>query len=435
MNVLIIGQGGREHAIAWKIAQSPKVSRVFVAPGNAGTKLENKTQNIDIKANNIPELLNFAKNNHIDLTIVGPEQPLVEGIVDYFEQNNLNILGPNKKAAQLEGSKAFCKEVLKQAKVPTADYQEFTQVPPALDYLKNKKMPIVIKADGLAAGKGVVITESLEEAQQVVTHFLSGDAFGQASKKIIIEDYLTGQEASFIALISNNTIIPLVSSQDHKARDNNDQGPNTGGMGAYSPTPLVTPELHQKIIENIIQPTINTLKQKNISYNGFLYAGLMIDAQNNINVLEYNCRLGDPETQVILPRLSSDFFELCYLAATKQIDHHYQPQWTAKSAITVVLASKNYPNTPTTGEIISGLEKFTPINNQSSNLCKVFHAATKNNNLENSGNQVITNGGRVLTVTALADTLSQAKDLAYSNINNISWPSLFYRTDIAAKAL
>lgn len=454
MNVLIIGRGGREHAIAWKIAQSNKVNKVFVAPGNAGTNLENKTTNIDINPNNITELVNFAKTNNIDLTIVGPEAPLVAGIVDIFRENNLNILGPDKNAAKIEGSKAFCKNILKQAGVPTAAYQEFTNKDEALDYIKNKAAPYVIKADGLASGKGVFIAKSFNEAQTVICDLLSGKAFGDSGKKIIIEEFLTGQEASFIALISNNIIIPLVSSQDHKARDNKDQGPNTGGMGAYSPAPIITSELNEQILQKIIQPTINYLANNGINYSGFLYAGLMIDDNNNINVLEYNCRLGDPETQVILPRLEADFFDLCYKAATNCLDKNYKLKWSDQAAITVVLASRDYPNTPVIDEIIIGLEnidqKYNYIinSNDSPNIsevipairntpytpkdfCKVFHAATA----YDEQNNIKTNGGRVLAVTALASDLEQAHYLAYGNIKNIFWPSIFYRTDIGAKAL
>lgn len=454
MKVLIIGRGGREHAITWKIAQSSQVSEIFVAPGNAGTNLENKTTNINIKSNNITELLNFAKNNNIDLTIVGPETPLVAGIVDVFRANNLNILGPNKDAAQIEGSKTFCKKILKQAGVPTANYQEFTNKDDAYNYIKNKAAPYVIKADGLANGKGVCIAKTLYEAETIIADLLSGKTFGDSGKKIIIEDFLLGQEASFIALISNNIIIPLVSSQDHKARDNQDQGPNTGGMGAYSPAPIITSDLNNKIIKQIIQPTINCLTNNGISYSGFLYAGLMIDDNNNINVLEYNCRLGDPEAQVILPRLKTDFFDLCYKAATNKLDNNYKLQWTDQAAITVVLASRDYPDTPIIDEVIIGLENIdnkynyllshddspcvdkiipaianTPYSAQ--DFCKVFHAATTYDAQHN----IKTNGGRVLAVTALASDLEQAHYLAYGNIKNIFWPSIFYRTDIGAKAL
>jgi len=437
MKVLIIGQGGREHAIAWKIAQSDKVKNIYVAPGNAGTSLEPKTENINIKSDNINNLLEFSKTNLIDLTIVGPEGPLVLGIVDLFRQNNLTILGPTKAAAQLEGSKAFCKKILSEANVATADYKEFSydQTEQAKQYLYTKMPPYVIKADGLAAGKGVCIVNNIQDGLDIINNMLSGKSFGTAGQKIIIEDFLQGIEASFIALVSNDEIIPLASSQDHKARDNNDKGPNTGGMGAYSPAPIVTQQLSEQIINNIFKPTIDTLKKHNIDYNGFLYAGLMIDKNKNIKVLEYNCRLGDPETQVILPRIESDFFELCYDAARDNITKNKNIsaiKWSKKTAVTVVLASKNYPSTPIKDEIINYNNHldFRSYNNQNYNN-KVFHAATyldHNNNLR-------TNGGRVLAVTQLADSLQQAQNKVYDSINNISWPSMFYRTDIGYKAL
>lgn len=434
MKILVIGQGGREHAIAWKIAQSAKVTQVFVAPGNAGTALENKTTNVDINADNLTGLLDFVKENNIDLTIVGPEAPLVDGIVDLFHENNLIILGPNKRAAMLEGSKAFCKQILKSAKIPTADYQEFNNLDAARAYLVNKKFPTVIKADGLAAGKGVSIVHSLAEAETVLNNLLTNKLLGDAGTKIIIEDFLPGQEASFIALVSNNQIIPFVSSQDHKTRDNNDKGPNTGGMGAYSPAPILSKSLNTKIINKIIKPTIDALAAQNITYNGFIYAGLMIDSENNINVLEYNCRLGDPETQVILPRLESDFFDLCYQAATNTLAEDFKIKWTKKPSITVVLASRDYPCTPVVDEVITGLEKLSSSqthNYSSKDFCKAFHAATKSD----SQNYIRTNGGRVLAVTAIAENLSLAKDLAYENVHHISWPSMFYRNDIGVKAL
>lgn len=430
MNILVIGQGGREHAIAWKIAQSDKVQRVYVAPGNAGTANEPKIENINIKADDITALLEFAKNTNIDLTIVGPEQPLVLGIVDLFEKNGLAILGPSKQAAQLEGSKAFCKKILTEAGVPTASYEEFTDKNLAFKYLDTLSAPYVIKADGLAAGKGVHITETKKQAEEVIEKMLSGQAFGAAGKKIVIEKFLTGQEASFIALVSNGEIVPLVSSQDHKARDNNDTGPNTGGMGAYSPTPILDDNLSSKIINTIIKPTIETLKKHGINYSGFLFAGLMIDDQKNISVLEYNCRLGDPEAQVILPRLESDFFELCYLAATKRLNSNIKLQWTNKIAITVVLASRDYPGTPIKDEVITGLELIERLESYNK-FTKVFHAAT----YRDEQDKLRTNGGRVLNFTTVANNLQDAQSLAYANIKHIKWPSLFYRTDIGQKAL
>lgn len=432
MKVLIIGQGGREHCIAWKIAQSLKVTQVFVAPGNAGTALENKVTNINLQANDLEGLLKFSQDNSIDLTIVGPELPLVLGIVDLFKNHNLNILGPNKAAAQLEGSKAFCKKILTQANVPTAEYNEFTEPNLALDYISSHKPPYVIKADGLAAGKGVSIVDNQAEATDIINNMLSGNAFGDAGKTIIIEQFLTGQEASFIALISNNIIIPMASSQDHKARDDNDEGPNTGGMGAYSPAPIVTSELANEVINKVFKPTITTLKKHNIDYNGFLFAGLMIDKNNKFNVLEFNCRLGDPETQAILPRLNSDFFDLCYFAATNQL-HNIEKlnvRWTNQAAVTIVAASKNYPGTPIKDEEISGLD-LTNAPSFKDNLTKVFHAATYLDN-----DKILrTNGGRVLALTSLDNSLKLAQSRAYEKIKSIQWPSLFYRKDIAGKGL
>ncbi|MBP9722395.1 MAG: phosphoribosylamine--glycine ligase [Gammaproteobacteria bacterium] len=437
MKVLIIGQGGREHAIAWKIAQSPLVSEIYVTPGNGGTATEPKIKNICINSDALNQLLSFAKNNKIDLTIVGPEIPLVLGIVDLFQENNLNILGPNKAAAQLEGSKAFCKQILTQAKVKTAAYKEFTykQLLIALAYIENKCPPYVIKADGLAAGKGVSIITTKQQGLDVLKNLLSKQIFGDASKKIIIEDFISGQELSFIVLVSNNIILPLASSQDHKTRDNHNQGPNTGGMGAYSPSPLLTKDRYDYIISQIIQPTLDTLKRYNILYNGFLYAGLMIDTDNNISVLEYNCRLGDPETQVILPRLESDFFELCYAAATNNLTTEYANniKWSNKNAITIVLASRNYPDRVIKNEIIKlpDCNSYNSYNSHNISDNKIFHAAT----YLDQDNNFKTNGGRVLTVTQLADNINNAQDLAYKYIHNISWPSMFYRTDIGAQAV
>lgn len=430
MQVLIIGQGGREHAIAWKIAQSPKVKKIFVAPGNAGTSLEPKVTNIALKYSNtddLNKLLTFAQSKQINLTIVGPETPLVLGIVDLFQKNNLTILGPTQAAAHLEGSKVFCKQILTEANIPTASYQEFSQseLEQALEYISHKSTPYIIKADGLAAGKGVSIITTQQQGIDIINKLFVNQSLGQAAAKIIIEDFIEGQEISFIALIANNTIIPLASAQDHKTRDDGDLGPNTGGMGAYSPTLLITPELSENIITNIIRPTLDTLQKHHINYNGFLFAGLIIDKNNKVFVLEYNCRLGDPETQAILPRLESDFFDLCYVAATNDFtEKNINLKWSEKSAITVVLASKNYPDLIIKDEIIK-------INNFNSNSAKIFHAATylDNNNL------LRTNGGRVLTVTQLEDNLSLAQEKVYHNIENIFWPSMFFRKDIGFKAL
>lgn len=423
MQILIIGSGGREHALAWKAAQSPKVSKVFVAPGNAGTAMESGISNIAIAADDIPALIDFAQQQHIDLTIVGPEAPLVKGVVNQFQAAGLKCFGPTQKAAQLEGSKAFCKDFLARHRIPTAEYRTFTDPLAAIEYIHTKGAPIVVKADGLAAGKGVVVAQNEAEAIDAVNDMLSGNAFGAAGSRVVVEDFLTGEEASFIVIADGKNALPMATSQDHKARDNGDKGPNTGGMGAYSPAPIVTPELHQRIMDEIIYPTLQGMAADGIPYTGFLYAGLMISPDGNIKVLEYNCRFGDPETQPIMMRLQSDLVELCLAALDGNLSET-STRWDDRAAIGVVMASGGYPNDYTKGYVVSGL----PNNDETE--CKVFHAGTK---LVDSN--VVTDGGRVLCVCALGETVLDAQTQAYQLVKDITWKNVFYRTDIGFKAI
>ena len=423
MKVLVIGNGGREHALAWKAAQSPLVSKVFVAPGNAGTALEPNLENINIKATDIAGLLNFAQAQEIDLTIVGPEAPLVIGIVDSFQKAGLTIFGPSKAAAQLEGSKAFTKDFLARHHIPTAEYQNFTEIEPAIAYIQQKGAPIVIKADGLAAGKGVIVAMTLQEAEEAVRDMLAGNAFGDAGHRVVIEEFLDGEEASFIVMVDGKHVEPMATSQDHKRVGDGDTGHNTGGMGAYSPAPVVTDEVFNKVMQQIIYPTVNGMAQEGNVYVGFLYAGLMIDKQGNPKVIEFNCRFGDPETQPIMMRMQSDLIELC-LAATKGKLDTIKSKWDPRPALGVVLAAGGYPGDYNTKDVILGLP--TVIDND----CKIFHAGTC---LENG--QVCTNGGRVLCVTALGNSVSDAQKRAYEQIKNIHWHGCYYRHDIGYRAI
>ena len=423
MKVLVIGNGGREHALAWKAAQSPLVSKVFVAPGNAGTALEPNLENINIKATDIAGLLNFAQAQEIDLTIVGPEAPLVIGIVDSFQKAGLTIFGPSKAAAQLEGSKAFTKDFLARHHIPTAEYQNFTEIEPAIAYIQQKGAPIVIKADGLAAGKGVIVAITLQEAEEAVRDMLAGNAFGDAGHRVVIEEFLDGEEASFIVMVDGKHVEPMATSQDHKRVGDGDTGLNTGGMGAYSPAPVVTDEVFNKVMQQIIYPTVNGMAQEGNVYVGFLYAGLMIDKQGNPKVIEFNCRFGDPETQPIMMRMQSDLIELC-LAATKGKLDTIKSKWDPRPALGVVLAAGGYPGDYNTKDVILGLP--TVIDND----CKIFHAGTC---LENG--QVCTNGGRVLCVTALGNSVSDAQKRAYEQIKNIHWHGCYYRHDIGYRAI
>ena len=422
MKVLIIGNGGREHALAWKIEQSPLVKKVFIAPGNGGTALDKKLENIDIASNDIDQLVLFAKKEAIDLTIIGPEVPLSNGIVDIFIENNLKVFGPKKLAAQLESSKDFSKLFMKRHMIPTAKYKTFTSIEDAHKYIKQEGAPIVIKADGLAAGKGVVVAMTIDDAIAAADSMLEDNLFGDAGARVIIEEFLTGDEVSFIVISDGNSILPLESSQDHKRLLNFDLGPNTGGMGAYSPAPIVTPKLHQKIMNEVIIPTIEGMKSDGIEFTGFLYAGLMIDNNNQIKTLEFNCRMGDPETQPILFRLKSDLFEILLAAANKKIEN-YKADWEEGSAITVVIAAKDYPNEPKINDEISNL-------NHEQKNSYIFHAGTDLRN-----DKVYTAGGRVLGVTSKGKSLKIAQKQVYALINKIKFNGMQYRTDIGQKAI
>ncbi|MGL4285212.1 MAG: phosphoribosylamine--glycine ligase, partial [Phreatobacter sp.] len=421
--VLIIGNGGREHALAWKAKQSPLVTRVFVAPGNAGTAHEGSIENLAIGATDIPALLAFAKEQRIGLTIVGPEAPLVKGVVDAFRAEGLAIFGPTAAAAQLEGSKAFAKDFLARHAIPTAEYQNFTEVAPALAYLREKGAPIVIKADGLAAGKGVIVAMTLAEAEDAVRDMLSGNAFGDAGARVVIEEFLDGEEASFIVMVDGEHVLPMATSQDHKRVGDGDTGPNTGGMGAYSPAPVVTDAVHRKVMEQVIMPTVRGMAAEGNVYTGFLYAGLMIDGQGNPKVIEFNCRFGDPETQPIMLRMRSDLVELCLAACAGKLDQK-EALYDPRVAIGVVLAAGGYPGDYAQGKPISGL----PVEEASGE--KVFHAGSRLD-----GDTVVTAGGRVLCATALGHTVAEAQRRAYQLADRIQWDGLFYRRDIGWRAI
>mgnify|MGYP001468813725 FL=1 len=422
MKVLIVGSGGREHALAWKAKHSQLVTEIYVAPGNGGTSNEEGVTNVEIVANDIDRLVSFAKENQIDLTIVGPEVPLVKGITDKFESLGLNCFGPSRKAAQLEGSKEFMKDFLTRHGIPTAEYESFSDLELAIKHLQRSKVPLVIKADGLAAGKGVTVAQSYAEAEKAIRECLEKKSFGDAGNKVVIEEFLEGEEASFIVLTDGKTVLPFASSQDHKTRDNQDKGPNTGGMGAYSPTPVVTSEVHERIMDQVITPTIEALAKEGIKYCGFLYAGLMVDKEHRIKVLEFNCRFGDPETQPILMRLESDLIELCYQASKGKLKK-IELQWNPKVALGVVMAAGGYPYNYEKGHPIVGLPPETK------NL-KVFHAGTQAQN-----SLIKTNGGRVLCVTALGKNTEEAQLNAYNCVKQINWKDCFYRTDIGYRAI
>ncbi|MBV35206.1 MAG: phosphoribosylamine--glycine ligase [Rickettsiales bacterium] len=425
MNVLIIGSGGREHALAWKAAQSDKVTKVFVAPGNAGSALEDKVENVNIGVEAIDELVAFAKDNQVGLTIVGPEAPLVIGVVDSFNNAGLKCFGPTKGAAQLEGSKAFTKDFLARHKIPTAAYQNFTEIEPAKAYVREVGTPIVIKADGLAAGKGVIIAQNEAEADAAIDDMLAGNKFGNAGHRVVVEEFLQGEEASFIVMVDGENILPLATSQDHKARDNGDKGPNTGGMGAYSPAPVVTPEMHDRIMQQVIVPTVEGMAKEGHPYTGFLYAGVMIDSDGVPKVLEFNCRFGDPETQPIMSRLNSDLVELCLTAVDGKLDTA-TAEWDPRAAIGVVMAAGGYPDSYPKGDVITGLDAVNDINT----IGKVFHAGTA----EKDG-KTVTNGGRVVCVVALGDSVTEAQQKAYQAVDKISWDKVYYRTDIGHRAI
>ncbi|MBK1642395.1 phosphoribosylamine--glycine ligase [Chromatium okenii] len=423
MNILIVGNGGREHALAWKVAQSPLAKRVFVAPGNGGTAREAGVENVAIAATDIPALLQFAREQAIDLTIIGPELPLVAGIVDAFLAAGLPCFGPSQAAAQLEGSKAFAKQFLAQHHIPTAAYGVFTEVEPALAYLQQVGAPIVIKADGLAAGKGVIVADNLADAAAAVRDMLTVGRFGTAGARVVIEEFLTGEEASFIAMIDGEQIVPLATSQDHKARDDGDLGPNTGGMGAYSPAPIVTPAIQARILREVMEPTVAGLIAAGIHYRGFLYAGLMIAADGTPKVLEFNCRLGDPETQPLLLRLRSDLVELCLAALAGTLDQ-MTVEWDPRPALGVVLAAGGYPDQHALEQLITGVEAVPP------SEAMIFHAGTRM-----VDGALLTNGGRVLCVTALGTTVADAQRRAYQALDHIHWEGAFCRRDIGYRAI
>ncbi len=424
MKVLIVGSGGREHALAWKASRSDLTSEIYVAPGNGGTALERDITNVEISAEDIDGLASFALKNKIDLTIVGPEVPLVLGITDEFKKKGLRCFGPSKDAARLEGSKDFMKDFLSRNNIPTALYKSFTDINLAKDYVKNHSIPVVIKADGLAAGKGVIIANSTEEAVEAIEQCMEDKEFGEAGSKVVIEEFLEGEEASFIVLTDGNVILPLASSQDHKARDDGDKGPNTGGMGAYSPAPVVTANLHKKIMDEVIIPTIEGLNKEGMNYCGFLYAGLMIDKNKNIKVLEFNCRFGDPETQPILLRMKSDLINLCFEAAEGKLVES-EIIWDERVSLGVVMAAGGYPNNYDKGFEISGL-----LEDETEDL-KIFHAGTS----LNKEDKVVTNGGRVLCVTALGSNTKEAKEKAYQRVKSIKWEKAYFRRDIGYRAL
>ncbi|GAB1061841.1 phosphoribosylamine--glycine ligase [Shewanella algae] len=426
MQVLVIGGGGREHALAWKAAQSAAVETVFVAPGNAGTALEPKLENLAIEATDIPALLAFAKQQQIALTIVGPEAPLVLGVVDAFRTEGLNIFGPTEAAAQLEGSKAFTKDFLARHRIPTADYQNFTEIAPAKAYVTELAgrtgFPVVIKADGLAAGKGVIIAQDQTEADAAIDDMLAGNKFGEAGSRVVVEEFLRGEEASFIVMVDGNNILPMATSQDHKARDNADNGPNTGGMGAYSPAPVVTQTVHDWVMANVIRPTVDGMAAEGNVYTGFLYAGLMVATDGSAKVLEYNCRFGDPETQPIMMRLKSDLVELCLAACRGELDK-VSAEYDQRAAVGVVMAAGGYPDDYRKGDVIEGLSL-------GNNEAKVFHAGTKM-----VDGHVVTNGGRVLCATALGNTVTEAQQAAYALVDEVHWDDVYFRTDIGYRAI
>lgn len=423
MNILIVGSGGREHALAWKASQSPNVTNVFVAPGNPGTASEPGIENVAIAVDNIPALLVFAQDNGIALTIVGPEVPLVLGIVDQFQAAGLKCFGPTAQAAQLEGSKSFCKDFLSRHGIPTAAYQSFTDKDLAIAYIKQHGAPIVVKADGLAAGKGVIVAQTEQEAIDAVEDMLAGNAFGEAGHRVVVEEFLVGEEASFIVIADGKHALAMATSQDHKARDNGDKGPNTGGMGAYSPAPVVTPDVHERTMREVIMPTLDGMAADGIPYTGFLYAGLMISPNGAIKVLEFNCRFGDPETQPIMMRLKSDLVDLCLAALAGELDKTTS-DWDDRAALGVVLAAGGYPDAYQKGAVISGLAA------DDSDDCKIFHAGTSQ-----VGDDIVTSGGRVLCACALGDDIATAQRKAYELAAKIDWNGIYYRTDIGFKAL
>jgi phosphoribosylamine--glycine ligase len=423
MKVLVIGSGGREHALAWKCAQSPRVTEVLVAPGNAGTAREDKLRNVTVSSEDIDALAQLARDENVGLTIVGPEVPLVAGIVDRFNDLHLPCFGPTAAAAQLEGSKAFTKDFLARHGIPTAAYRNFSELGPALAYIRERGAPIVIKADGLAAGKGVIVAHSLEEAERAATDMLAGGSFGEAGMRIVVEEFLDGEEASFIVVTDGTTILPLATSQDHKARDEGDTGPNTGGMGAYSPAPVITEEIETRIIEEVIRPTLEGMRADGYPYLGFLYAGLMIMADGTPKVIEFNCRMGDPETQPIMARMKSDLVDICLSTLEGELAER-DVAWDTRAALGVVMAAGGYPGGYEKGKRISGLDTAD------SDTQKVFHAGTAG-----ADNDITTAGGRVLCVVGLGHTVGEAAQDAYAAVDKIHWDGAYFRRDIGHRAI
>ena len=423
MNILVVGNGGREHALAWKLAAPDSVSRVFVAPGNAGTAFEPKLENVALDPMDIEGLAAFAKQNNCALTVIGPEAPLVAGIVDHFTEQGLACFGPTAGAAQLEGSKSFTKDFLARHNIPTASYAVFTEIEPALAHVREQGAPIVIKADGLAAGKGVIVAMTLDEAEAAIHDMLADNKFGDAGARVVVEGFLEGEEASFIVMVDGENVLPMATSQDHKRIGEGDTGPNTGGMGAYSPAPVVTDAVHTKVMEQVIWPTVRGMAAEGRPYTGFLYAGLMIDAEGNPSVIEYNCRFGDPETQPIMHRLQSDLSTLCLAALNQTLDQH-TALWDPRPAVGVVLAAGGYPGSYEKGHTISGLE------GDWDTATKVFHAGTRQ-----EGNAITTQGGRVLCVSALGDSIREAIDAAYRGVDQIGWEGMVCRRDIGWRAI
>lgn len=423
MKILVIGSGGREHALAWKAAQSPLADKVYVAPGNAGTALEDKLENINIGVEDIDGLVSFARDNDIGLTIVGPEAPLVIGVTDAFQKAGLKCFGPTQGAAQLEGSKAFTKDFLARHNIPTGDYANFTDTDAALAYVRDKGAPIVIKADGLAAGKGVIVAETLQQAEDAIRDMLSGNAFGEAGSRVVIEEFLDGEEASFIVMADGNNVLPMATSQDHKRVGDGDSGLNTGGMGAYSPAPVVTDDIFQRIMDEVIYPTVNGMASEGLPYTGFLYAGLMIMSDGTPKVIEYNCRFGDPETQPIMLRMRSDLVAHCLAALDGKLDTE-KTEWDPRPSLGVVLAAGGYPGSYAKGESI-GLERTSQSNDR-----KVFHAGTA---LQDG--QLVSAGGRVLCATALGNSVTEAQQNAYQLTAQIDWPGAYFRKDIGYRAV
>jgi phosphoribosylamine--glycine ligase len=424
MKLLVIGSGGREHALAWKLAQSKRVSEVLVAPGNAGTATEAKCRNVDVKATDIDGLVALVRAEGVTTTVVGPEGPLVAGVVDRFRAEGLRIFGPTAAAAQLEGSKAFAKDFLARHGIPTAYYAVHTDVDAALAYIRDKGAPIVVKADGLAAGKGVIVAMTLDEAEHAVRDMLSGNAFGSAGSRVVIEEFLDGEEASFISMVDGVTALPMATSQDHKRVGDGDTGPNTGGMGAYSPAPVVTPEVHARVMREVVEPTVRGMAADGVPFTGFLYAGLMIDASGAPKVIEFNVRFGDPETQPVMLRLESDLLDLVDAAIDGRL-HETDARWNPKPSLGVVMAAANYPETPKTGDTIHGLHVPMPVG------AKVFHAGT----VLDADGKVVTAGGRVLCVCALGTSVEGAQRSAYAALANITWDGEFHRNDIGWRAI